>query len=290
MESFIPIPHASLAFLDLYTPKNDIERGLKFLERFVRRYVPNARSITFHTKLVLNRSSYGYSFTYELEGVTAYLADGEIVNVAAAVQERLRKEGAPSTKDPAEGYIWELAFLKEDDSLMNELLEPLVWVLADPFAHEPKVTINLEDLERNLAAVEGVAVVKPGLVPCRGLYPVAARNDFFKFVRRHVPDARKVNLKFTYEYLDYGDALYPNYSVAGIEVVKKDGTTVRLDKLLDEKFEKDPDAAQEVDEGDSWTAMFSDEDGALESELLAPLVRGYAQDPYAKEGALEFEL
>ena len=289
MEKCLPITRV-YAPLDLYTPRGEIERRLEGLARFVRRYIPDARSVEIRTKLALHDSERDYSFTYELAGITAYQPDGEAHNVVAILYEHLEDGMKLPTNDPNGEWSWEFALSEEDDSLMNELLEPLVWVFANPFAHEPMVVVNLDNLELNLIAVEDVAAMQPSLAPCEGFYPALSRNDFFKFVRWHVPDARKVNLKFTYEYLDYGDALYPNYSVAGIEVVKKDGTTVRLDKLLDEKFEKDPDAAQEVDEGDSWTAMFSDEDGALESELLAPLVRGYAQDPYAKEGALEFEL
>ena len=289
MEKSLPITRV-YAPLDLYTPRGETERRLEGLARFVRRYIPDARAVEIRTKLALHASERDYSFTYDLAGITAHRPDGETRDVVAVLYERLEEGLKLPSDDPNGEWSWERALLEQDDSLMSELLEPLVWVFASPFAHEPTVTVSLEDLERNLTAVEDVAAMQPGLAPCEGFYPALARSEFFKFVRRHVPDARRARVEYTYEILDCGDALYPDYSATSIEVEKGDGGTVRLDELLETRLEKDPYFTKELGDPDPWTRVFVDEDRTLESELLEPLVRGYAGDPYRMRGVLEFEL
>ena len=292
MKKALPIVHGPLAFVDLYTPRDVLERQLENLARFVRRYVPNAQSVTLHAESQLDSSREGYTLTYGLKGITAHLPENESVNLIAVAKERLKKGWSLPTEDPEGEYSWEHVIDGELflDSLTHELLEPLVWVFANPFAHEPTVTVSLEDLERNLTAVEDVAAMQPGLAPCEGFYPALARSEFFKFVRRHVPDARRARVEYTYEILDCGDALYPDYSATSIEVEKGDGGTVRLDELLETRLEKDSNFAKELGAPDPWTKVFVDEDRTLESELLEPLVRGYAGDPYRIRGVLEFKL
>ncbi len=286
MEKSLPIMHV-YAPLDLYTPRGEIERWLEGLARFVRRYIPDARSVEIRTKLALHDSERDYSFTYELAGITAYQPDGEAHNVVAILYEHLEDGMKLPTNDPNGEWSWEFALSEEDDSLMNELLEPLVWVFANPFAHEPMVVVNLDNLELNLIAVEDVAAMQPSLAPCEGFYPALARNELIKFVRSHVPNARKVRVKYTFGVVEYDDALYPNYELTRIDVERRSGESVRLDDVIEKRAENDPDFVENAP-SDPWTEALLEQDATGINELLAPLVRGYANDPNLKNGVIEF--
>ena len=213
------------------------------------------------------------------------------MNLIAAVKERLEKGWSPPTEDPDGEYSWEHAIDGElfRGSLTHELLEPLVWAFADPFAYEPTVTVNLEDLERSLTAVEDVAAMQPGLAPCEGFYPALARSALFKFVRNHVPNARKIRVQYTLGAVEYDDAFYPNYELTRIDVERSSGESVRLDGVIKKRAESDPDFVDNKPR-DPWTEALLEQDTTGLHELLEPLVRGYAPDPNLKHGTLEFEL
>jgi len=289
MKKSLPITHAPLSFVDLYTQRDIIKQQLEDLAHFVRRYAPGAQSVTIHAVLLLDSSQDGYNFTYGIKGVTAHLSEDESLNIVAAVQERLEKGWIPPTEDPTGKYSWEHVihaglFL---DSLAHELIEPLVWAFANPFEYEPKVTINLKYLERNLTAVEGVAAMQPSLAPCEGFYPALARNELINFVRSHVPNARKVRVKYTFGVVEYDDALYPNYELTRIDVERRSGESVRLDDVIEKRAENDPDFVENAP-SDPWTEALLEQDATGINELLAPLVRGYANDPNLKNGVIEF--
>ncbi len=291
MEKSLPITHAPLAFVDLYTPRDVIKRQLEGLAHFVRHYATGAQSVTIHAVLLLDSSRDGYNFTYGLKGVTAHLSEDESLNVVAAVQERLEKGWSPPTEDPTGKYSWEHVihaglFL---DSLAHELIEPLVWAFANPFEYEPKVTINLKDLELNLTAVEDVAAMQPSLAPCEGFYPALARNELIKFVRNHFPNVRKVRVQYTFGVVEYDDALYPNYELTRIDVELRSGKSIRLDDVIEKRAENGPDLVVNTP-SDPWTEALLEQDATGVNELLAPLVRGYANDANLKHGVIEFEL
>ncbi len=288
MEKSLPITRV-YAPLDLYTPRGETERRLEGLARFVRRHIPDAQSVEIRTKLALHASERDYSFTYDLAGITAYRPDGEARDVVKVLYERLEEGLKLPADDPNGEWSWERALLEEDDSLMNELLEPLVWVFANPFAHNPTVVVNLEDLERNLTAVEDVAAMQSGLAPCEGFYPALARNALFKFVRNHVPDARKIRVQYALRTAEYDDALYLDCELNRIDVERSSGETVWLDGAIEARAESDPNFVDNAPR-DPWTEALLEHDTTGLHELLEPLVRAYAPDPNLKHGILEFEL
>ena len=291
MKKALPITYAPLAFVELYTPRDVLERQLENLARFVRRYAPNAQSVTLHAESQLDSSSEGYTLTYGLKGITAHLPENENVNLIAAVEERLEKGWSPPTEDPDGEYSWEHVIDGELflGSLTHELLEPLVWAFANPFAYEPTVTVNLEDLERNLTAVEDVAAMRPGLAPCEGFYPALARNALFEFVRNHVPNARKIRVQYTLRTVEYDDALYLDYELTRIDVERRSGESVWLDGEIAYRAATDPSFAENAPH-DPWTEALLERDTTGLHELLEPLVRGYAPDPNLKHGVIELEL
>ena len=289
MDKCLPIAHAPLSFVDLYTPRDVIKQQLEGLAHFVRRYAPDAQSVTIHAVLLLDSSQDGYNFTYGLKGITAQLSEGVDSNIVAAVQERLEQGWIPPTKDPTEKYSWEQVIHAGllSNSLAHEMIEPLVWAFTNPFDYEPKVTINLEDLERNLTAVEDVTAMQPGLAPCEGFYPALARSELIKFVRNHFPDANKVSIKYTLGTVEYDDALYPNYELMRIDVERRSGNSVRIDDAIEQRVESNPGFFENAP-NDPWTEALLQRDTTGIHELLAPLVRGYAKDPNLKHGVIEF--
>ncbi|ADR37726.1 hypothetical protein Ocepr_2278 (plasmid) [Oceanithermus profundus DSM 14977] len=113
------------------------------------------------------------------------------------------------------------------------------------------------------------------------------RQEFMDFVRSYVPDAVRARIRYEYEILDYGEALYPDYSLEAIEVERRDGTTVRLDRVIDERAENEPGFVDGLT--DPWSEAIATEDDTLVHELLKPLVLA-SHDPYLKRGVLKFNL
>jgi len=114
-------------------------------------------------------------------------------------------------------------------------------------------------------------------------------EGFKRFVRQHLPAAVRAKIRYEYEILDYGDALYPDYSLEAIEVELPGGEVVRLDRVIDERAENDPAFVEAIPEDDAWTGALATGDDTLMHELLKPLVAA-AHDPYLKQGVLEFDL
>jgi len=115
------------------------------------------------------------------------------------------------------------------------------------------------------------------------------RQEFMDFVRSYIPDAVRARIRYEYEILDYGEALYPNYSLEAIEVERRDGAMVRLDQLIDERVEREAGFVEGLT--DEWSLAIATEDGSImyEHDLLKPLVLA-SHDPYLKQGVLEFDL
>jgi len=155
--------------------------------------------------------------------------------------------------------------------------------------------ITLEDPQVPRAAIELIerAMQEAGLEEFEGVVWLsdegtwsAEHAELERFVKKVLPDAKRVRVRFSRGCKELEGAIYPWFELEALEGVDAEGKTVDLVALVEDLEEPDE---EELQPPYGWYYALYYEDHGLISDLLEALAR-HTADPYQKENELEVVL